>query len=194
MRLLTFCPYLTLHEESIQSVLSQTWRGQNDIMLSRDNPHGDEKGSYKNIQLQYEKMRALVLERYDKVWIIESDIIAPLDALEKLMEVDADIVTGLYRFRQYADRLNIFNIDRSLMQREDMRGKAVVPCSGGAMGCVLIKREVFEGFSFVSPLDRATDGEFMRHCVQKKFTQVARLDVMCGHKTPEGVILWPEVN
>jgi hypothetical protein len=61
------------------------------------------------------------------------------------------------------------------------------------MGCVVLDRSVLEGFSFLVGGHAAPDGVFMRHLRAKGFKQVARLDVECGHISPTGEVLWPEL-
>ena len=183
MRLLTFQPWLNLQPRSVMSILQQNGNRQNDLLISRDNPKGDEHaGSYWNIQTQYEKMRNLVLEKYDKVWVVEADMIVPDDALEKLCEVDAPVVSGIYLLRHNSYRPNTFG----------ERGKyPIMEVGGAAMGCLLIDRSVLEGFSFLLSECKAPDGEFMRYCREKGFRQMARFDVPCGHITATGEVLWP---
>lgn len=145
-------------------------------------------GSYKNLQLQYEKMRTLVLRDYDKAWIVEHDMIVPEDALKKLLEVEADVVTGYYQLRHGADKSNIFPLNGRTFNTKE----TIQPVGGGAMGCVLVDKKVFEGFSFLLESPGPPDGAFMQHCRGKRFKQIARLDVRCGHIRPDGVVLWPQ--
>jgi hypothetical protein len=188
MKLLTFCPWLYLNPGTVLSILRQKPERQNDLMLSYDNPYGDPNvGDYRNCQTQYEKMRQLVVRDYDKVWIVEHDMIVPVDALEKLLSVDADVVSGYYLLRHGADHSNLFSMQgKPLKENHNL-----VAMGGGAMGCLLVDKKVFEGFSFMMPNQSAPDGEFMRHCREKKFRQVARLDVICGHIKPSGEVIWP---
>jgi hypothetical protein len=153
-------------------------------LFSYENP---EIEGYGNVQIQYEKMRKLVLEKYDRVWIVEQDMIVPPDALEKLLAVDADVVSGYYRLRHGHDKTNLFSITGRTLRTNE----SIVSIGGGAMGCLLVRKRVLEGFSFILSRPVCPDGEFMAHCRKNNFSQVARLDVICGHQKPDGEIIYP---
>lgn len=173
------------------------------MMFTRDNPYQfGVREVYRNIQLNYEKMRRVALaEGFSAVWVVESDTIPPLDALTKLYEIDAPIVTGLYALRHGEPVPNV-------MRHGDMPeiGGAMewaevykqwgqtIPTSGGCMGCLLIRRPVLEKFSFITERGNAPDVPLMEFCWKNKFEQVARLDVICGHKKPNGEILLPRLG
>jgi hypothetical protein len=157
-------------------------------MLSYDNPHGGPVGDYRNCQIQYEKMRKLVERDYDKVWIVEHDMVVPEDALEKLLEIDADVVSGYYQLRHGTDRTNFYTVAALHVKNPSL---PIFNMGGGAMGCLLVDRKVFEGFTFMLEGPHAPDGAFMAHCRDKKFRQVARADVICGHIKPNGEVIWP---
>lgn len=195
MRLLTFCPYLHLHPESWQSILRQS-ASPGDVLFSHDNPYGDPwVGDHRNIQHQYERMRLTVLAGFDKVWIVESDMIVPEDALEKLSEVDAPVVSGVYRLRHGGDHPNLSDANGNVLTWEKLRRAASpLEVGGGAMGCLLVDRSALEGFSFLTGGNSAPDGPFMRHLRANGIKQVARIDVQCGHISPTGETLWPRIN
>lgn len=173
-------------------------------MFSRDNPYQVTQGEvYRNIQLNYEKMRRVALsENYDAVWVVESDTIPPKDALGKLLEIDAPIVTGLYALRHGEPVPNLLSYGRSPEIGSAMKWEQIayaiennltqILVSGGSMGCLLIRKPVLEKFQFVLHEARAPDVPLMEFCWKSNFIQVARLDVMCGHKKPSGVILQPQ--
>lgn len=170
-------------------------------MFTFDNPHGYERQQcWRNVQLNYEKMRTITLDRYDKVWCVESDIIPPADALEKLLEVDAPVVSGLYALRHgtpipsvkvWGETLHGIG---SAMRWEEIAANwgKTVQTSGACMGCTLIDRSAFEGFSFLLRDSVPPDGAWMEHCFHNAIKQMARLDVLCGHKRPDGEIWWPQ--
>jgi len=200
-RVLIFCPTYRLEAETIHALVNQQGVEFVDLMFTRDNPYPNEKENYgKNVQLNYEKMRRIALEeKYDRVWIVESDIIPPLDALNKMMEIDAPVVSGLYALRQGEPRSNLWrsntppNIGTG-MELEELRPfwGQTIPISGGCMGCLLLRPETFKDFSFITNQRGAPDIAFMQYCCQKNYQQIARLDVVCGHKKPSGEILWPD--
>ena len=171
-------------------------------MFSRDNPHHVNDGhAPRNIQLNYEKMRKLVIsEGYDKVFVVEEDMIIPKDALKKLLEVDAPIVSGLYSFRHGINRPNIFKsgVNESgwegLMTWEEANTGETVTISGGCMGCLLVDKSALMDFSFETAESSAPDRPFMMHCNSHGINQVARLDVICGHQEINGTSVWPDKN
>ncbi len=76
-----------------------------------------------------------------------------------------------------------------------------IECSGGATGCVLIDRSVLEGYKFDmeaynefwgEKTAQSIDVPFMEFCYKNGFKQMARLDVICGHRRPDGIIVWPD--
>lgn len=172
-------------------------------MFTRDNPYSYGSGErFRNIQHNYEKMRRVVLsEGYDKAWMIESDTIPPVDALAKLLEVQAPVASGLYVLRhgnkvpnvmQYGSDMNAVG---SAMRWSEIRAKfgETVRTSGGCTGCTLIDRSALEGFSFITPKYKGPpDGPLMDHCFANRIPWLARLDVVCGHKDVDGTVLWPQ--
>lgn len=174
-----------------------------DVMFSFDNPHTTTWHEvYRNIQLNYEKMRRIALaENYDAVWVVESDVIPPSDALAKLIEIDAPIVSGVYCLRHGTGIPNLMRYGNmpgigSAYEWMDLRrfrnkNQNIIEVSGGCMGCLLIRRTVLERFEFILTSRGAPDVPLMEFCWQNGYKQLARLDVVCGHKQPNGTILMP---
>jgi hypothetical protein len=199
MRILAFCPTARLEPETVASIVNQIGVKNVDIMFTNDNPY-EQPEELRNCVLAYAKMRRLAMaEGYDKVWVIESDTIVPPDALKRLLEVDADIVTGLYAHRHGDHRPNImmpaggatFGAHSEWTDILPKWGQ-VIDASGGCMGCLLIDRKALEGFTF--EIDRASspDTDFMDHCQASKLRTKAHLGVICGHKHSDGNIFWPD--
>lgn len=174
-------------------------------MFSRDNPQGEwTKDVYRNVQLNYEKMRRIALnDGYSAVWCIEDDMLPPPDALTKLLATsaatNAPVVSGVYVLRHGARVPNLMQFGRSVEIGSSMewatlrahvaRGETVIPISGGCQGCLVIRRDVLEDFSFIRETRGAPDMEFMRHCFKSGIPQMARLDVRCGHMERDGRVL-----
>lgn len=187
------------------AIFAQDYDGYCDLMFSRDNPQGQwTKDAYRNVQLNYEKMRRIALaENYSAVWCVEDDMLPPADALTKLLEIskatDAPIVSGIYVLRHGANVPNLMQHGRSVeigssmewaaVKRHLARGETVIPISGGCQGCLVIRREVLDGFSFMRETRGAPDMDFMRYCFTRGVRQVARLDVRCGHIESDGNVL-----
>jgi GT2 family glycosyltransferase len=139
--------------------------------------------------------------------VIESDIIPPPDALIKLAALNVDCAYGVYRFRQ-VDVISInerypepntnlgsnLSYERYLLKRAMKLGQ--YPCTGGGLGCVLIRRRVLEAIEFrVEDLFTAhCDTFFCQDLLKEGFSQAADMSVVCGHKTPEGEILYPNLD
>lgn len=89
-----------------------------------------------------------VLNGYDYLFSVDSDIAFPKDTLKKLLQHDVDMVSGVYRQRKTQQILEIYvpnehggmvNVPYDLI-----KDKGLVSIVGCGFGCVLIKREVFE--------------------------------------------------
>jgi hypothetical protein len=167
-----------------------------DWLITQDNPYTGRE-TYRNIQRAYAKMRRVCFaERYDAVWIVESDMLPPPDALAKLDALDAPVVTGLYVLRHGANKPNLFSysgpapdLGSGLDWKDLKRARAqTIRVSGGCMGCVLV-RPVALGFTFEIELPRAPDVAWMTDVWKKGLVTMARLDVRCGHREVDGTIL-----
>lgn len=192
---------MRLNAATREAIFAQDYDGYCDFMFSRDNPQGAwTNEAYRNVQLNYEKMRRIALQDgYSAVWCIEDDMLPPPDALTKLMAIDAPVVSGLYVLRHGARVPNLMQYGRSVEIGSSMewaavkahieRGETVIPMSGGCQGCLVIRRAVLEGFSFIRETRGAPDMEFMRHCFKHGIPQRARLDVRCGHIESDGRVL-----
>ena len=187
--------------ETVQGIFNQKGVEKFDVFFTRDNPYGsadERKNRMWNVQYNYEKMRKIVLEKYDKVWFCESDTIPPVTALSDMLAVDAPVVSGVYVQRHGTDDPNLFRFDErpimNLMTWGELsasRGK-VVRINGGCTGCLLLDRSVLEGFSFDLGVARYPDFALMEYCMANGIAQMGHLGVLCGHKKPTGEILWPQ--
>jgi hypothetical protein len=193
-----------------------------DLLLTTDNPHPDTDGGRENILHNYRKGRAVALAGgYDAVLVVESDIVPPPDALPKLVRLldRADLAYGLYAFRprdestidRHGLQVNVFTRPKggkvtmkpgecqntgSPLTAKGVLGEAlqkgIIPCSGGGLGLVLIRRKVLEAIDFrLQPNGAHCDTYFTLDAWRAGFEQWADLSVVCAHKTPTGRILWP---
>lgn len=200
-RVMTFTPYgPRLEPETVSAVLALEWPGPVTHVFQRDNPHGDAR---LDILHQYQQGREVFLAGdFDAILIVESDIIPPPDALIRLAALDVDMAYGVYRFRT-TNVVNVFerypgsprNEGESLSIHPAKLAAAVQAgitlCSGGGLGCVLIKRHVLERLSFRLEATAFCDTYFNRDVMQAGLVQAADMGVVCGHKDEHGVILWP---
>jgi len=205
MKILVFCPTAPrLEAEVVNAIFNQEGVEFYDVMFTRDNPYEYQyQRVYKNIQLNYEKMRRIALsENYQKVWIVESDTIPPKDALKKMLEVDAPVVSALYALRHGEPVPNLMRAGKTASIGETLKwpeifdsNDIVIDVSGGCMGCLLVDRSILEHFSFEDECNKsAPDVPFMEYCWSHKIQQKARLDVVCGHVKPDGLVLIPSAE
>ena len=202
-KILIFCPTARLEPETVNAIFNQTGVQFRDTLFTFDNPYPFVKmEALKNIEYNYEKMRRIALaEGYEKVWIVESDIIPPHDALAKLLEVKAPVVGGMYALRHGAYPPNFFKNSPSLVTDELMKWpeifaskKPIIETSGVCMGCLLVDRSVLEEIPFTLPRTdyHAPDIPMMQYCCAHGIKQIGRIDVSCGHKKPSGEIIYPD--
>lgn len=137
--------------------------------------------------------------------MIDSDTIPPMDALDKLLALDLDIVTGLTPIiehdasRQndsngFYKKYNAVNLNDEFTQANvgviDIRG-----CGGS---CLMIKRHVLEKmkypwfrFKYEDDHGKSTfigeDVYFIMMSIANGFKPKADTSVICGHKKP---IIW----
>jgi len=171
-RTLVFCPTARIEPETVSSLLSQVGMGRFDLMFTKDNPHSPTSGQmYRNIQYNYEKMRRIALtEGYDNVFVVESDMVLPENAFAMLRAVDMPVVSAKY----------IIPLDPP---RENVMDGLVV-----GMGCMLIKREILEGFTFMLEEPIPPDVVFSRYCAERGTPIVRCEELTCGHKRPNGEV------
>ena len=209
--ILVFTPILRLEPETKQAIFSLEWEeGPLSFLLQRDNPIPEQRDKLNRAVMnhihQFKRGRETFLsERYDAMLVIESDIIPPPDTLKKLAALNADVAYGVYRFRA-SNVINIYerypqparNIGESLSVHPRKLKAAVrqgiYPCSGSGFGCVLITREVLSVVPFRTewPKNGAhCDTWWTQDVYSEGFNMKADMSVICGHKTPEGEVLWP---
>lgn len=219
MKILLFCPtwsdngVLAVRQETLDSIsgliipenVSLTIKISDNNLRART---GDRRGDHENTLHQYKLARFITLnEGYDYLFTVEHDMIIPPDALVNLLEVDAGVAFGVYRFRQKPAVLNIYRsvnkkarwAGQSLDYFPDLLKKAqsevITECSGLGFGCTLIKREVLEKVEmrrFEVGGHPSPDMQFAADCVRLGIVMKAHFGVSCGHIKPNGTVLWPE--
>lgn len=197
---MVFTPVYRLEPETVAAVLALEWDGPITWVFQRDNPGDDGR---ENITHQYQQgRRRFLASDADALLVIESDIIPPPDALQRLAALDADVAYGVYRFR-VSDVVNIFerypgrprNIGESLSIHPEKLAAArrvgVTACSGAGLGCTLIRRHVLAAIDFRMEDGAHCDSYFNTDVLRAGFRQMADMNVVCGHKNEAGEILWP---
>ncbi len=207
MRVLVFTPGLRLEPETVRAVLGQELPAGvvADFVFTRDNPFPP--GDMANVLYSYQKARRLVLtEGHDALWTVESDIIPPPNAMSALLSLPADVAHGLYCFRLGAPVWSACRwaitgdhySDSSLTFFPGEMWKAwgqVIRVTGLGLGCCLIRRRVLEAVDFrPGPNNTACDTSFARDVNAAQFLQLCDTRVRCGHKRPDGIIIWPDAE
>ena len=200
---LVFTPVYRLEPETIEAVFALSWDGPIARCFQTDNPYEDGR---ENVLHQYQRGRDMFLNGdWDAMMVIESDIIPPPDAIERLAAIDSDVAYGVYRFR-VSDVVNVFerypgnprNEGESLSLNTKKLRRAIraniTPMTGGGLGCSLIKRHVLEAIPFRHEDTGHCDSWFNRDVMRHGFTQMADMRVVCGHKDEKGEILWPRLS
>lgn len=198
-RILLVCPTLRLEQETIDRIHGQKWRGAIDFYFTRDNPFTGHQ-AYLNIELNMNKARKFFLkENYDAMFVVESDMLSPYDALERLAAIKADIAGGLYVMRRSSKATNAMVYDPSdscnltTIPLTELKKAELVRTNGVSMGCVLMSRDVLKKVQFHAELPLPPDSPFMCDCNKEGFKTVLDATIVCGHKTEEGKVLYPEM-
>lgn len=199
MKVLLFCPTYRLEPETVDAILTLRAVGPLDIMFTRDNPHAD---PFADVLHNYQKGRQAAIDGdYDAMLTVESDMIPPPDALERLSQVDADVALGVYLFRHGTPVVNALRLEghsnpgQSLSLFPDELKSAwdrgIVETGGGGLGCTMIRRNVLEAIHFRHAKGGHCDWHFTADALRAGFMHKADFGVLCGHKRSDGVILWP---
>lgn len=136
-----------------------------------------------------------VVNGFDYLFSVDSDISFPSDTLKKLLAHDRDIVSGLYIQRIPGKHtLEIYEAnDRggvSHISYGKIKGRGVVEVQGCGFGCVLVKAEVlktvgYPQFRYHSALDHkntvSEDVDFCRKALAKGFRIWADTTIKCRH-------------
>ena len=137
-------------------------------------------------------------KNFDKVLMVDSDIIVPEHALESLLDTDAAVCMGVYpRKNTQIEQTEIFKLGKmnftdennmSMTEVESYQG-AKIPIKGGGLGCALIDSKLFDAllfpwFKYVQYDTGDVLSEDNYFCCQvrtKGFEIVVDTNVKCGH-------------
>lgn len=167
--------------------------------VSYHNPYPGQK--MRNVLAQYQRGQQLCLAGdYEAMLTVEHDMVIPPNAIEKLLDTDADVVFGTYMLRHGTPCLNAWqyvndnNLGMSLslypkeLRRLQAKGQGRV--SGVGWGCTLIRRNVLEKIAIRAAGDSdAGDMGFATDCLRAGVKMIARFDVRCGHYHESGELL-----
>lgn len=200
---MVFTPVYRLEPETVLAIFSLEWDGPVSLLLQRDNPHGE---PYADHLHQYRRARALFLAGpFEAMLIIESDIIPPADTLRRLAALECDLAYGCYQFRggNVSNILQRYypwpqpsrNVGESIQIKAGLwqaaRRQGVIDCSGSGLGCLLVRRQVLDQTPFEPAPNGFFDWQWTETVYRKGYRMKAEMMVLCGHKNPDGSILWP---
>lgn len=222
MDILVVCPtYNRLFDPTLRSIFSlrNVGTGRLDTFFPWQG-YGDGKRDGRDVITdKYNAARERVLSGgYDAMLTIESDMIVPNDAAEKLVATGGDIAYGCYVFRRTPWHWNAYSVmleDRlvgyplsNVPDRARLEWGGVVDVDGVGLGCTLIRRHVLEAIPFRAEGITHMDG-LRSHCdwyasldwMAAGFTQKCDLSVLCGHINTHGrdgelfpCVIWPDIN
>ncbi len=207
---MVFVPVYRLEPATVQAVMALAWDGPLTHIFQRDNPSADGKANHLH---QYRRGRETFLAgHYDAMLIIESDIVPPADALQKLAALQVDLAYGVYVFRsKHFNTVNIFerypdsggqrarNAGESLSVKPWLLAWAIrdgrYPCSGGGFGCLLVRRRVLERIDFRmgSAATAFCDTFFTDDAWKAGFSMEAEMTVLCDHIDVDGTVFHPKL-
>ena len=127
---------------------------------------------------------------YDYLFSVDSDVTFDNQVLQKFINHDVDVVSGIYRQRKDEQILEVYGEHGGNLSWADISDKKLLKIGGCGFGCVLVKREVFEGvgqpaFEYHVALDHkdtiSEDWDFCAKARDKGFKVWADTDVVCGH-------------
>lgn len=210
MNVLVFCPtypkFPRVYARTLQSIFALEWAEPLAIVFQRSG--ADACDELNDITAKYNEARRLALDGgFDALLCVEADMVVPPDALAKLGQVDADVITALYVSRHSDHSWYVYDeidTDRSTARcrTPDMTPERarevwgnVVATKGGALGCTLIRRRVLERLTFRNEGAIPNDWWFALDAWRAGFRQAAHCGVACGHiDAARRVILYPDID
>ena len=145
-----------------------------------------------------EIVKLMLKSDYDYVFMVDSDIRLPEDALKRLLEWPVDVCLGCYPHKNNKDKLaELFKrgsadfVNRFTYPELDSINEPRIRVKGGGFGCALVKRQVFDQlaypwFKYVNYDSGSVLSEDLYFCSEanKKGIEIwADTRVRCGHRT-----------
>lgn len=132
-----------------------------------------------------------VVRGFDYLFSVDSDIVLPNDALEKMLAHDKALVSGIYRQRLPVQTLEVYDMDMRNIPTEALPRNQLIEIGGCGFGCVLVKQKVFTDigypqFEYHSAVDHkdtfSEDVDFCRKARDLGFQLYADTSIICDHK------------
>lgn len=130
-----------------------------------------------------------VVNGYDYLFSVDSDISFAPDTLLKLLRLDKPIVGGVYRQRNTEQHLEVYDTNYRRMEWSQLAFE-IREIGALGFGCVLIKREVFDAighpwFEYHVSLDHnqtfSEDLDFCKKARARGFSVWVDSSILCGH-------------
>ena len=131
---------------------------------------------------------------YDYVMMIDNDIVVPVDALERMLEGNADIVIACCPRKNTTTGQSVLFVDgKNFCDDNNINYSKLdelpdrVKLKGGGMGCALIKTKVFQilpfpWFEYVEYKNGTVLSEDLKFCINANmFLIEGDTRVRCGH-------------
>lgn len=138
--------------------------------------------------------RRAINEGYEYVMMVDSDVVLPPNALELMLEGNADVVLGCYpRKNTMTGQSEIFSDGKNYGDENNISYAALeqlpdrIDIKGGGMGCALIRTSIFNKmqfpwFTYVEYQTGDVLSEDLSFCEKAKgFSIQADTRVRCGH-------------
>ncbi len=188
LSILLVCPLAVgekrLHDLTWQSIQGLAWDQPLDILLMRDD--APDSPHIANLTAKLNRAQAIFLQgSYDAMFVVESDMVIPSLALQRLSRVKASVAYGVYCTRRGTQRWLAYAAlegnGEGPVARPSEWGK-VMETHGVGFGCTLIHRPVLEAFEFrAGPDGEGADWNLAKDLVANGYTQAHDFGVLCGH-------------
>jgi hypothetical protein len=192
----------TSHIQHLQQVLDAIKEACEGYEYDLDVGEANELG-WQHVVDQFNRVAGkVVAEGYGYVLIVESDVLLPPGALQKLVAADVDVASAVVKYHRYSnrsldelykdlvcaghflseDKLTIHNASRGEVEGKTWTFKTN-PLMLAGTGCILVKRRVFEnGVRFICNYSYASyDVFFWRDIRKAGFTAVIDGNIFCEH-------------
>ena len=194
MRLLVFVPTYGdgPRRETLAAVRALQFDGELTVHVSRHNPYP--VPDPRNVTAQYQQARSMVLDgNYDYLLTVEHDMLPPLDAIERMAAINADVVYAAYALRHGSPScVNLFqytggagtgmSLSYYPAELAEYRRRGTGRVSGVGWGCTLIKRHVLELIEIRDDTSgQACDIPFAEDCIKHGLLAVGAFGVEAAH-------------